>query len=331
MTGLLWLIATLAAVATFASTPIVRAVMIKRGVLDVPNHRSAHSDPVPRGGGIACALGIVSGAAVATLTGANVPWGAILASLALAGVGYLDDRLQLPVLPRLGAQVLVGAAVGAGVGGPVWAGLGALLVPVVVNVVNFMDGINGITSLTMILWGAAVTFAGLAHEGTGLSILGALTAAAAVGFLPWNAPRARVFLGDVGSYLFGALAATGMLVGSADGVSPILLAAPLAVYFTDAGMTLLVRMLHRAPLFEAHREHIFQKLVHDVGLPHLPVAVWASMIAASVVWAWSWGVTWLAIVLTLSALVLYLASAPLARAARKPKMQMDVASCGASK
>ena len=307
-------VSAVAAIVTLAATPLVRREMLKRGVIDVPNHRSAHQIPVPRGGGLACGLGVITGAVIANALGLHVSWPAIGSGLALALVGYLDDQHQLPVLPRLASQVLVGAAIGANLGGPAWGCVGALLVPIVVNVVNFMDGINGITALTMSVWGMVAMIVGLAQGVVVLASLGALITGSAMGFLPWNAPHARVFLGDVGSYLFGALVATGMLVGASAGVSPVVLAAPLAVYLADSGITLGRRLLQRAPVFEAHREHTYQRLVHEFGMPHLVVAGGVSALAAVIAWGWVAMRAGLAVPLTVATLGIFLVSVPASRA-----------------
>lgn len=313
--GFVW-VAVASAVVTLIAAPKVRAHMLKQGVLDVPNHRSSHQVPIPRGGGIACALGTVTGALFATAAGHPISWAAVFAGLALALVGYLDDQRQLPVLPRLAAQVFVGAAVGLILGGVAWAGMGGILLPLIVNVVNFMDGINGITALTMSVWGVMAMLAGRADGALELATLGALIAGAALGFLPWNAPRARVFLGDVGSYLFGGLVAAGMLVGATSGVSPLLLAAPLGVYLADVGLALLKRLVRGAPLFEAHREHVYQRLTNDVGLPHMTVAASAAALAGLMAWVAGVAAPGVALVLVAALAGAYLVSAILVQRLR---------------
>ncbi|MEE6296970.1 hypothetical protein [Georgenia wangjunii] len=196
-----------------------------------------------------------------------------MAALTLALVGFADDQLTLAVRPRLASQAAAGAVLGLILGGMVWALLGGILMPTVVNVVNFMDGINGITALSLAVWAGTAVYVGVANETPALALVGALTAGSTIAFLPWNAPRAQMFLGDVGSYLFGALATGGILVGATSEVPLKLLLAPLALYAADTGFTLIRRMLRGAPLTAAHREHIYQTLVHNRGLSHSAVAL----------------------------------------------------------
>lgn len=277
------------ACATALASPAVRALLTEHGVLDVPNHRSSHAHPVPRGGGIACFVGLLGGAAAASALRQPVPKGALLGSSVLALVGLIDDRRSLPPEPRLAAQAVVGAAFGLRrpypLGGTV---LGFGVMPASVNVVNFMDGINGITCLTMAVFGAAALDSSRRHGQGALGTLGAMTAGAALGFLPSNAPRAKMFLGDIGSYLFGGLAGSGLLIASRGGwrvAAP--LASALSVYFADTAWTLARRALRGEDVTAAHREHVYQRLVAEHGWSHSRAALFAAACAAGASVAWS--------------------------------------------
>ncbi|WP_447925731.1 hypothetical protein [Georgenia muralis] len=302
-------IATL--ITTVAAVPLVRRVMLRRGVLDVPNHRSSHNAPIPRGGGIACAGGAAVGSAVAAGFGASVPLSAVFAAIILAGVGFLDDMFHLAAAPRLGAQVVTGAVFGATIGGAGWVIAGAVLLPLIVNVVNFMDGINGITALTILIWGCTTAFAGTLHGQQLLAVLGAVTAGAALGFLPWNAPRAHIFLGDVGSYFFGALAASGILLGASAEISPALLVAPLTISILDVLVTLAKRLIRGAPPLQAHREHVYQRLVSERNLSHTAVSLAMACISMLIVLAWASGIVLVALIATVFAAGIYLSSVKL--------------------
>jgi len=94
-----------------AAAPLVLRVMVNRGWLDVPNHRSSHATPVPRGGGVACLAGVLAGLAIASARHHDVPWLAILGAILLAVVGFADDHGTLAPAPRLAAQIAVGALV----------------------------------------------------------------------------------------------------------------------------------------------------------------------------------------------------------------------------
>lgn len=299
-----------ALVVTSVAAPGAVRLLGSAGTIDVPNGRSLHASPVPRGGGLACALGVASGALVAAGAGAPVPWPALVSAFALALVGFLDDRTHLPASPRLLAQVVAGAALGAVIGGPGLALLGAVVMPVIVNAVNFMDGINGITALSLAGWGVLAAVAATSSGQGALATIGVLTATAALGFLPWNAPRARLFLGDVGSYLFGALAAGGILLGAHASVGTgFLVAAPLLVYLTDTGLVLVRRVLTGRPVFQAHREHTYQRLVTEAQLPHLLVAAWTASIAMAVALVWQMkGMSWTTVTATITLLGAYIVS-----------------------
>jgi len=242
---------------TLAAAPLARRWAFSRGVLDIPNHRSSHDTPTPRTGGLACIAGVIVAVAVSTARNHHLSWLMLAGVAALACVGYLDDQRGLPAKSRLGVQLVAGAAIGAGTmgGAWIWVVVGVVVVPIAVNVVNFMDGVNGITGLTMVCWGVTALLAGRAAELTPLTAIGGLITGSALGFLPWNIPVARLFLGDAGSYIFGALVASGVIFGWANGVSAGLLIAPLSIYLLDTFVVLLKPIHRGSPLFEAHREH----------------------------------------------------------------------------
>jgi len=251
------------------------------GLIDVPNHRSSHDQPVPRGGGLGCLIGVAVGLATAQAGGRPVPWHLAMVAAALAMVGLADDFRSLPAVPRLAAQVTGGAVAGAVIGGGWWVLLaGVFVVPVAVNAVNFMDGIDGLTGMVMSLWGLVAVTLGTAYHSGRLMVLGTVAAGAALGFLPFNLPRARLFLGDVGSYLFGSLAGVGLLLGWRDGIPMLPLVSPLAVHLIDTGVTGLRRVANGQSLSSPHRDHVYQRLVSTAGLSHRTVAVIVLAMAA---------------------------------------------------
>lgn len=258
-----------AALATFALGRPTMLLLRHHGVLDVPNHRSSHEQPTLRGGGVAILVAIALVAVVGHLLGLHVPWAAFGASAALSVLGLAADLTDLRPLPRLVAQALVGAGLGSLLGDHVTALLGAVTVPVLVNAVNFMDGINGITGMTMVAWALVILVGG--EVGTA-SLLAALVLGGALGFLPWNVPRARMFLGDSGSYLFGGLVASTLLLEQAGGGRPLLVLAALLPYLLDTGVTLARRAVSGAPVTQPHREHHYQRLSRRPGWTHARVA-----------------------------------------------------------
>jgi len=224
--------------------------------------------------------GVVGSCLVASALGHGPDWRVLAAAVVLGAVGFLDDVRGLPAVPRMAAQLLVGAALGASVGGPALAVVGAALMVICVNVVNFMDGINGISALHTTLWGctAALVLGGAVPA---LAVSAAAVAGAALAFLPFNAPSARLFLGDSGSYFIGALVASTALAAwpAASGQQLVVLALPLLLYFVDTFAVLVRRSARGASLLEAHREHVYQQLANEGGLP--PLAVVVPMVLAS--------------------------------------------------
>lgn len=291
---------------TLALSPLVRVALLRGGVLDVPNERSSHAVPVPRGGGIAVLCGILAGLVVADVWRGEVRWVAVAGVVALAVVGFVDDRRGLGVLVRLIAQVAAGAVMGGVVGGPVLALLGAMVTPVAVNAVNFMDGINGITSLQLAVWGGAALVAGTAGGSTFVAVIGAVTAGSALGFLPWNAPRARLFLGDVGSYLLGGVVSLGVIAGVNGRVNVWVVVAPMFLYLADTGTALVRRLMRGASLGTAHREHVYQRLVDSAKMPHIVVALVMAVLSALVAAAWAFGPALAAIAVSGLAVFAYL-------------------------
>jgi UDP-N-acetylmuramyl pentapeptide phosphotransferase/UDP-N-acetylglucosamine-1-phosphate transferase len=288
--------------------PLALRVLLHHGVLDVPNHRSSHVAAVPRGGGVACLAGVLAGLAVASAQHQDVPWFAVLGAVALAVVGLADDRGALSAASRLSAQIAVGVLVGASVGGGWWILAGTICIPVAVNVVNFMDGINGITGLNMAAWGFVAMAVGYTQGSTSLEVVGAVTAGSTMAFLPWNVPVARLFLGDVGSYLLGAMVGIGIVIGAHQTSSDVVLLAPLSIYLADTGTVLLLRALRGENLMAAHNQHVYQRLVSGAGMSHSVVAVFTVVLASLITVAWIPGSVLLGGSVTFVIVASYLAS-----------------------
>lgn len=176
-----------ALVLTFVTTPVIASAYARRGRLDIPNLRSSHAARVPRGPAIACLSGVAGGLLVARPELSALPVAGLAAVSLFTLVGYLDDRLSLPSWLRLLIQAGCGAAAGAAAGGLLWVVGGLVAVVVLVNCVNVMDGINGITSLTMIVWGATAAVLGSTHDVVVLHLVGLLTAAVASVSIRWRA------------------------------------------------------------------------------------------------------------------------------------------------
>lgn len=276
---MIWGFVTAAVVTTILVPLVIR--LLRQWVLDVPNHRSGHSVPTPRGGGVACSIGVVAGAFAAQQLGnVNVPWLGLGIVGLIAGVGFLDDLVNLSPVLRLGIQLVTGGVLGWWFGNVAYIVAGVVVLTWLVNVTNFMDGINGLTAGISILWGIVAWWSGDHYHVVGLALIGALAAGIGLGFLPWNFPKARTFIGDVGAYLLGALYAVGILISAqkvvvspeaffaGDVRATAISLAPLLIYLADTSWTILRRIVRGDNPMEPHREFTFHRLVDGQGWPH---------------------------------------------------------------
>jgi len=270
-------------------------LMIAVQLIDEPNHRKSHAVPTPKGGGVGIVVAFLTGIVVLYCVAsfsriANQYFlGVIAASAGIALVALLDDICDWPFTIKLGAQLLAAlAAVGTGVYvqnyrlpyiGPLylgWIGGPATLVWIlfVTNAVNFIDGLDGLAGGVSFI--AACFMAGIAaFHGSWFAYFAALLLAAGVaGFLPFNFPRARIFMGDVGSQFCGfVLAMLGVVAGRFDGVELSLLLVPMLLSgaLFDVAFTLARRILAGENLATAHRGHLYQ-VAHRSGMPSPAVA-----------------------------------------------------------
>lgn len=277
-------IALVTLVVTAVAAPLVVRALRRAGRLDQPNARSSHTAPTPRGGGLAVLAGLAVVAAVFGLGVGSWPaptWWALAGCCVLAGVGFMDDTRGLGALPRLVAQVGVGVVCGFALGGVPGAVLGLVVVPAAVNMVNFMDGINGLCAAHAAVWGAAALLASQHGGGAALALLGGVSLGGGLGFLPYNVPRAKLFLGDVGSYLIGGLAGLGILAalgatrttGAEIGLVLTMVCAPYLLFAVDTATTIVRRARAGEPLLDAHRSHIYQRLTNEGGRAHWQVSL----------------------------------------------------------
>lgn len=263
------------AVASALLTYLVWRSAVARGILDIPNERSSHSVPTPRGGGIAIFVCATLAFLILRLLGRiDLPLlVALLGGAAVAAIGLADDRRPLRASIRLTvhfaaalwAMLWLGGVPPLAVGEHVidlgtWGyGLGVLGIVWTLNLFNFMDGIDGIAASEAVFVSGGATV--LALLGGGFSAPAAVFAAACCGFLVWNWPPARIFMGDVGSGYLGYIVA---VLAVADGRRN-----PAAVwiwlilggaFFADATVTLVRRLLRGERPHVAHRSHAYQWL-----------------------------------------------------------------------
>lgn len=270
-----------AAIGAFG-TWLARRYALRKRLIDLPGERRSHVVATPRGGGIA----IVASAllAFAWLASTHALPGAVAALLAaglvlVAGIGWIDDHRPLSPWLRLGVHVVSGSMVGFSI----WlqgnslesAALGFALTVVLINVWNFMDGIDGLAASQALLVAAGWAWLAWPHPTAWLLLA---VAASSLGFLRFNLPPARIFLGDVGSGSLGYLLAVGLSWLPAGTVRwPWLAWLPLSAFLVDAALTLASRMLRGERWWTPHVQHAYQRWAGRLGR-HAPVcmayAVW---------------------------------------------------------
>lgn len=276
-------------------TWLARAYAVHRNLLDQPGERRSHGTATPRGGGISIVLVLLVAALALAMRepSRGLLWVGFASGLVLvAGVGWWDDHRPLPASLRIGVHGLAAAMfafVVYGTYGQAWLAIAAFGVALgLTNVWNFMDGINGLAASQ-----AALVAAGYAAilSGSAWGWLGWALVAACAGFLPFNFPRARIFLGDVGSGTLGfAMAALAIAAVAQRRESWPLALVPLSAFLVDAGLTLGRRILRGEPWWRAHAQHAYQEWARRVG-SHVPVtfgyAAWtaAGLVVVSVLGA----------------------------------------------
>ena len=270
----------LTAVATIASVlPLLR----RRGILDVPNARSSHVVPTPRGGGLGVVLGLMVGSLVAWAFGMAVPSLSLFVGVVVvAAVGLADDLSGgLSAGSRLLVQLVAALFVVGIANGPlvlgvantwwrvVWSLAAVLWIVGVTNIFNFLDGIDGFAGTQAVSVAICLAASGSTpFAGVFLGVAGA-----AVGFLVFNWHPARIFLGDVGSYAVGFFFAAVPFQAEPSSRFSCLFFVVIGMWFFlfDGSWTLMRRLVRREKVWEAHREHLYQRLVR-AGYSHSQVA-----------------------------------------------------------
>jgi Fuc2NAc and GlcNAc transferase len=294
-----WSLPCLAFVLSCLGCGLLRPLLRRWSVLDQPGARRLHDRVIVRGGGLMIVLLMIVFLWLQPVPGfADV--GLLLALMLVAVTGLIDDvrtlsaRLKLPLL-AIGAVLLVLSAdfaaahwLPAWLAAQHWLSFAVVLLAVLwlINLFNFMDGSDGLAATQAVLCCAALLlFADpLALSAAGLAMPVWLLLATTLGFLPWNFPRARMFLGDVGSLSLGMLIAALLLAAlQVDAITlPMAMLLP-AVFLLDATATLLLRLSKRRKWYQAHTDHAYQQLVLS-GWSH--VQVWLLYLLVNIVLLW---------------------------------------------
>jgi Fuc2NAc and GlcNAc transferase len=281
----------------------LRRYALAKSIIDVPNARSSHTTPTPRGGGVAIVICFLL--STLALYGFNLVSTHLMLALLGAGsgialLGFLDDHGHIAARWRLLGHFFSALWVLFFLGGLpeiiffgvsinfLWFGyiIAALYLVWMLNLYNFMDGIDGIASIQAITVCLAGAFFYFLIDKVDLIILPLALAACALGFLFWNFPPAKIFMGDAGSGFLGLV--LGILSLQAAWISPHLFwcwIIMLGVFIVDATTTLLVRLSRREKVYEAHRSHAYQYAARHYGA-HKPVSIAVALI--NCLWLFPW-------------------------------------------
>ena len=256
---------------TFLALILLLKTRLVNLTLDQPNHRSLHTDATPRTGGLAIMAGVMIAWSLITQ---EWLWLALLT--VLTAISLIDDMRGLSVRWRLLAQLVICALfVLANVHGLAWWWLVVVVLVMtwMVNLYNFMDGADGLAGGMALFgfgfYGMAAYLAGDAH----FAVMSGSIAAAASAFLLFNFHPARIFMGDAGSVPLGFLAGSMGLYGWQRGLWPVWFPALVfSPFIVDASVTLLKRLLYGEKIWQAHKEHYYQRLV-QMGWGHRKTAI----------------------------------------------------------
>lgn len=311
------LIFALAAAASYLLVGLTRRWLLSRSILDIPNQRSSHAVPTPRGGGLAVVALVLLTALVWSALTQNWRQGLVFsaAGLVIAVVGWLDDVRSLPARLRFLVQGLAALLCVFGLGyfrsidipllGELrlgWVGLPITILWIVglTNAFNFMDGLDGITGGVAAAAGLGWALLSALTPGLRSDLafwLALVTAAASIGFLGHNWHPARIFIGDVCSTFLGfTFAVLPLLPAGGEGDALLAGTAMLWAYILDTGLTFLRRLLQGEHVFSAHRTHLYQRLfISGIPAPRVSALyILLTLAGAALALAWMLRLPWAA-------------------------------------
>jgi len=280
----------------FALSCLVCLIMIRYlRVMDIPNSRSSHDAPVPKSGGIVIVITFLMGVSAiflfgdATMIKQQYFFGFLASALLIAGISLYDDLAEKPFVFKLLSQMMAAGVVMAfGLVihelslpwvGQVQLGVAGYVITFIwivglTNAYNFMDGLNGMAAGPAVICGFFFGFLSFTQGSTFVYIICYTLVAGALGFMVFNFPRARLFMGDVGSAFLGFVFATlGIIAALYDHSHTSLFVMPLLLfnYIYDTVFTFVRRLLRHENVFAAHRTHLYQ-LFNQLGHSHVRVS-----------------------------------------------------------
>ncbi|RJQ54561.1 MAG: undecaprenyl/decaprenyl-phosphate alpha-N-acetylglucosaminyl 1-phosphate transferase [Actinobacteria bacterium] len=303
-------------VATYLATPVVEKVSLALGLVDVPEKRKVHREPVPRLGGVAIFFGFLVALGFQILAERYLPWqrgilsadpelaGILLAAAIIFGLGVIDDIRDISPPTKLAGQLGAGVVVLAFgvsiefIGNPFGAGgllyLGVWSIPLTLfwmtgfaNTVNFIDGLDGLAAGVCAISGATFFVFAVQTGQTTAATLSAVFVAVCIGFLKHNFHPARIIMGDSGSMFLGFMLGAIAIQGVMKSIAAIALLVPILIMgvpIFDTAFAIARRMKNRQPITGADRGHIHHRLLHK-GFSHrltvIVIYIWSGLLAAA--------------------------------------------------
>jgi Fuc2NAc and GlcNAc transferase len=300
-----WLLTSLVFVLSILLTWMISKLAWNVGLLDEPDHRRSHVMVTPRGGGLAIALvfWLWIFLTLAFFDLDRALWLPLCPTLMIAAVGFMDDLFSLSASYRLMAQFFTSIFSMFLMGGIQFVlNINGVIIPSVVvwvvsllflvwsiNLYNFMDGINGLAGFEALMVSGVMAYITYIDGDISQSSMWTMLAAAVAGFLIWNFPKAKIFLGDVGSYFLGST--FGILLLESANSKPrwfwcgMIL---LGYFVVDATVTLLVRIWYKQPVYMAHKTHAFQIFLTKFKSNHTVVT--SLVISINLFWLTPWAI-----------------------------------------
>lgn len=295
----IWILLLLVLITSLLLTVVLRQYALKHSVIDIPNERSSHSIPTPRGGGVAIVISFLIAIPclyALNMISNNMLWAVLVGGFGIAALGFLDDHGHIAARWRLlghfSAAIWALYCLG-GLGtlnifgwslNLLWLGhtLALFYIVWLLNLYNFMDGIDGLASVETICTCICGAILYVLLGNTKLAFLPLILAFSVSGFLIWNFPPAKIFMGDAGSGFLGFVLA--ILSLQAAWFNPDLLWSwiiLLGVFIVDATYTLIHRLLRGDKVYEAHRSHAYQYASRQYK-GHRPVTL--AVLAINLLW-----------------------------------------------
>jgi len=290
--SILNLIITLSCVFIFSiiTTGTIRQYSIRKSLIDIPNNRSSHTSPTPRGGGLSIALSILICLSIIyylEVISSEIFLALGGGGLVVAVIGWIDDHIDISIILRVFGYTIAALWSIYWVGGLNSIALGDYVIGLnnlgyffavlgvvwITNLYNFMDGTDAFAAMQAICVALFSSYFFLMYERYDLALICLIISSANFGFLYWNWPPAKIFMGDVGSCLIGFCFGILAILGENSGTLPIMIwFIMLAIFIFDATLTLLMRIIKKEKWYKAHRSHAYQRLI-QMGVTHKQLVV----------------------------------------------------------